>query len=258
MPPYFPWADRLHWYDTIGSTNNEAKCRASEGAPHGTVLIAGHQTGGRGRLGRSFQSPAGKGVYMSVILRPECLPQQLMHLTCATAVAMCDAVENAAGIRPGIKWTNDLVFQRRKLGGILTELSVAQDTGLVRYAIIGIGINCTQAPGDFAPEIRDMATSLSASAGETVSPHRLAAAMVSALHQMDAALMADRAATLTRYRADCVTLGQEILLVRGEEKQFGTALDIDEEGGLIVRFRDGNIRTVTSGEVSVRGMYGYL
>lgn len=258
LPPSFPWSDRIHWYDTIDSTNDEAKRRALEGAPHGTVLIAGHQTGGRGRLGRTFQSPAGKGVYLSVILRPECPPQQLMHLTCAAAVAMCNAVENTAGFRPGIKWTNDLVFQRRKLGGILTELSIAPETGFVRYAIIGIGINCTQEAQDFPPEIRDMASSLSASAEKKISPHKLAASMVSALHCMDSALMTNRAATLDCYRADCVTLGQEIVLIRGEEKQYGIALDINEEGGLIVRFRDNSIRTVTSGEVSVRGMYGYL
>lgn len=258
LPAGFPWLNRLHWFDTIGSTNDEAKRLASRGAPHGTVLLAGHQTVGRGRLGRSFQSPAGKGVYLSVILRPECPPQQLMHLTCAAAVAMCDAVEDAAGFRPGIKWTNDLVFHRKKLGGILTELSIAQDTGLVRYAIIGIGINCTQAPGDFAPEIRDMASSLSSVAGRAIPPDALAAAMITRLHRMDAILLTEQASLMQTYRRDCITLGQDIVLIRGEEKQYGTALDIDEEGGLLVRFRDGNIRAVTSGEVSVRGMYGYL
>ena len=258
LPHGFPWADRIRWFDTIGSTNTEAKQLADQGAPHGTALIAGHQTGGRGRLGRIFQSPAGKGVYLSLILRPNCPPQSLMHLTCAAAAAMCNAIEDTAGFRPGIKWTNDLVFNRKKLGGILTELSVDPVTGLIRYVVIGIGINCTQQPEEFSPELRDMASSLSAVAGRTVSPFSLAAAMLSSLHSMDKNLLAGKASILSSYRKDCVTLGQEIVLIRGEDRQYGTALDIDDEGGLLVRFQDGAVRTVTSGEVSVRGMYGYL
>lgn len=258
LPHGFPWADRIIWFDSIGSTNDEAKKLAAQGAPHGTTLIAGHQTGGRGRLGRSFQSPAGKGVYLSLILRPNCPPQSLMHLTCAAAAAMCDAVEDAAGFRPGIKWTNDLVFNRQKLGGILTELSVDQGTGLIRYVIIGIGINCTQQREDFSPELRDMASSLSAVAGKPVSSCSLAAAMLCRLRSMDENLLVGKDSILAAYRRECVTLGQEIVLVRGEDRQYGTALDIDSEGGLVVRFLDGTVKTVTSGEVSVRGMYGYL
>ena len=258
LPAECPWRDTLHWFDTVGSTNTEAKAMAQAGAPQGTVLIAGHQSAGRGRLGRSFQSPVGKGVYLSVILRPECPPEALMHLTCAAAVAMCDAVSDTAGFRPGIKWTNDLVHNRKKLGGILTELSLDPATGLVRYAIIGIGINCTQTAEDFPPDLREMASSLSAVAGKPVVPARLAAAMVSRLLEMNRRLLTEKAALLDRYREDCVTLGREVVLVRGEERQYGTALDIDSEGALLVRFRDGQIRPVASGEVSVRGMYGYL
>jgi len=95
-----PWQDSLLWFDTIASTNTRAKELAAQGAPHGTVLVADSQTGGRGRLGRSFHSPAGTGIYLSLILRPNCAPSELMHLTCAAAVAACDAVETACGIRP--------------------------------------------------------------------------------------------------------------------------------------------------------------
>ena len=126
----------IHRFDTIDSTNNRAKDMAQQGAPHGTVLIARHQTGGRGRLGRSFHSPPGSGIYLSMILRPSCRPDKLMHLTCAAAVAMCDAIQAATGFRPGIKWTNDLVHNRMKPGGILTELSFAS-TGCLDYVIVG-------------------------------------------------------------------------------------------------------------------------
>jgi len=109
----FPWKERILYFDTIDSTNTRAKHLGTQGAPHGTVLIADRQTGGRGRLGRSFHSPAESGIYLSVLLRPQCHASQLMHLTCATGVAMCNAVETACGLRPGIKWTNDLVFGKR-------------------------------------------------------------------------------------------------------------------------------------------------
>ena len=148
------YASGIHYFDTIDSTNTRARELARQGASHGTVLIADHQTSGRGRRGRSFHSPAGSGIYMSVILRPNCSPQELMHLTCAVAVAACDAVETTAGIRPGIKWINDLILQNRKLGGILTEMSVDAKTGMVEYAVIGIGINCSQTPNDFPADIR--------------------------------------------------------------------------------------------------------
>ena len=129
-----PWAETLQYHDCVESTNDLAKVLADGGAPHGTVIIAGKQTRGRGRMGRTFQSPADSGIYLSVILRPDCKADKLMHLTCATGVAMCNAVESATGYRPGIKWINDLVACNRKLGGILTELSLAPDGG-VRYAV---------------------------------------------------------------------------------------------------------------------------
>ena len=231
---------------------------AQKGAPHGTVLIAGGQTGGRGRKGRSFSSPSGMGVYLSVILRPQCLPTALMHLTCAAAEAMCDAVEHAAGFRPKIKWTNDLVWQKKKLGGILTELAPNAQTGLTDYAIIGIGINCLQQTGDFPAELQDMAASLSMASGKQVACDRLAAAMIEALVTLDKILLTEKDVVMDRYRADCMTLGQDVVVVRGEETRYGTALDLDADGGLIVRFADGSVQTVTSGEVSVRGMYGYI
>ena len=251
------WQDSLLWFPSIDSTNTRARELAQQGAPHGTVLIADHQTGGRGRLGRSFHSPAGSGIYMSVILRPHCPPQQIMHLTCAAAVAMCEAVENACGFRPGIKWTNDLVCGKRKIAGVLTELGF-DSRGMVDFAVIGIGINCCQQEEDFPEEIRGIAGSLTSVSGSQIDRAKVAAAMMDALYRMNAELLTGKAEMLSRYRRDCVTLGQEISLVRGDEIRHGTALDIDDEGALIVRFTDGHTQTVNSGEVSIRGMYGYV
>ena len=253
-----PWQDSLLWFDTIDSTNTQAKLLAAQGAPHGTVLIADHQTGGRGRRGRSFHSPAGTGIYMSVILRPDCLPTDLMHLTCAAAVAMCDAVERSAGFRPGIKWTNDLVFGKRKLAGILTELGLSP-TGKLDYAIIGIGINLCQQPEDFPEEIREIAGSLASVSGQEIHRATVAAAMMDALYRMDQQLLTGKESITEQYRRDCITLGQEVSVIRADGAvRHGTALDIDAEGALLVRYPSGEIEVVNSGEVSVRGMYGYV
>ena len=151
-----PFRGSLHWYDSIDSTNTRAKQLAREGAPHGTVVIAGSQSAGRGRLGRSFSSPPGSGAYLSVIMRPECQASQLMHLTCAAGVAACDALERLCGQRPGIKWINDLILDAKKLGGILTEMSIDPKTAQVQYAVVGIGVNCTAVPEN----VSDMATCL--------------------------------------------------------------------------------------------------
>ncbi len=259
LPGDHPWQNQIYWFDTIDSTNMEAKRMAQQGAPNGAVLVANHQTAGRGRMGRSFLSPAGTGIYMSVILRPNCVPVELMHLTCAAAVAACDAVESAAGFRPGIKWTNDLVYQGRKLAGILTELSIDPKSGLVDYAIIGIGINCCQKESDFDPSIRDFAGSLSMFVEKTVDQARLAACIVQSIYKMDATLLTAQQAVMHQYRQDCITIGKEISLIRADGNvRYGHALDVDTEGALLVQLADGSLETVNSGEVSIRGMYGYI
>lgn len=219
------------------------------------MLIADRQTAGRGRMGRDFHSPGAMGIYMSVILRYPVPPHRLMHLTCAAAAAMCEAVENAAGLRPEIKWVNDLVCRQKKLAGILTELVLLPEQ---TCAVVGIGINCCQQPEDFDPAIRDMAISLSVAAGGPVSRAKVAAAMIESLWRMDTRLLSEKAAILDSYRRSCVTLGKDIRLLASGEARCGHALDIDEDGGLVVRFSDGHTESVQAGEVSVRGMYGYL
>lgn len=256
LSPDYPWADRFHYFNTVDSTNNYLKRQALLGAPHGTVAVADCQTGGKGRLGRSFQSPGGVGIYLSMLLRPDCPQEQLMHLTCAVGTAMCDALEEAAGVRPGIKWTNDLVCEKRKLSGILVEL--LNDTRGKLCVIIGIGVNCCQQLTDFPEELRDRAGSLAMVTGRRIDRPKVAAAMMEALADMDRNLLTGKEAMLEQYRRDCVTLGQKISVVRGDEIRHGTALDIGNDGDLIVRFDDGHTEAVSSGEVSIRGMYGYV
>ena len=249
---------KINVFNEVGSTNTLLKEMAVQGASAGTVLVADRQTGGRGRLGRSFLSPGGMGVYLSALIRPDCAPTELMHLTCAVAVAMCDAVEAAFGFRPSIKWTNDLVVENKKLGGILTELGLDPKTGRVDHAVLGIGINCGQLEADFDESIRNMATSARMVLGRKVCREILIDEMVKSLEAMEKALLISPAAMLERYRKDCITLGKEVSILRGDEVRHGTALDIDAEGGLLVRYDTGETGTVTSGEVSIRGLYGYV
>lgn len=248
-----PWRDSVLYFESTDSTNTQAKLLAAQGAAHGTVLIAEHQTGGRGRLGRSFSSPSGMGVYLSVILRPNCPPEHLMRLTCAVAVSMCNVVEQITHIRPGIKWTNDLVYHGKKLAGILTELGWGNH-GVVDYAVVGIGVNCCQLPCDFPHDIRAMASSLTMINSQEIDRNHVAAAMIEALWHME---LTDN--FMEQYRANCITLGQDVSLLSADGSvRHAHAISVDEQGALIVRFPDGSVETVSSGEVSVRGMYGYI
>lgn len=252
-----PWRERIRFFDTITSTNDVLKQMALQGAPEGTVLVADSQSGGRGRLGRTFLSPSGVGIYLSVLLRPTCMPGELMHLTCASALAACDAIEQAAGFRPGVKWTNDIVYQKRKLAGILTELGLNQD-GSTAYAIIGIGINCTQHPEDFPKELQEIAGSLKMVSEREIDRTLVAAKMIEAFYEMNRGLLEKKSQMISDYRKACITLGQEISVVRNGINRHGRALDVDEDGALLVAYEDGSTETVNSGEVSVRGLYNYV
>ena len=247
-------AEQLVLLDTVDSTNLLAKRLASAGALHGTAILAETQTAGRGRMGRSFLSPQG-GIYLSVILRPEASAEELLPLTALLAVAACDAVEEVCALRPRVKWLNDLVWDRKKLAGILAEISLTPD-GAVDYVICGIGINCS-APGDaFSPEVQAIATDLLTATGKEPDRSALAGRLIRSF--LRACDLQEKAVRMAQYRKDCITLGQQVRIVRGEETFTATADGVDEDGTLWVTADTGERRRVLSGEVSVRGMYGYL
>ncbi len=246
-------------FDCIDSTNACLKRLASEGAADGTVAVADEQTGGRGRRGRSFQSPAGKGVYLSVLLRPPVEPNRLLPLTGFVAAAVCDAVERVAGVRPQIKWTNDLVLGGKKLCGILTELSVEGESGALQYVVTGIGVNVAHTREDFAGELENVATSLAIETGRSVSRAALAAAMIEELDRMyDALLTGGTQRYLDAYRRDCLTIGREVQLLWQDTREQVRAVGVDDALGLEVIRADGSHDVIRTGEVSVRGLYGYI
>lgn len=221
-------------------------------------MIADCQTAGRGRMGRSFQSPQGKGIYLTALLRPGLPPQRLLPVTALAGVAVCRAVERVCGQKPGIKWPNDPVLNGKKLCGILTELSMEADTGHLQYLAVGIGINVRHLPEDFTPEVAEIATSLLQETGEEVSRPRLAAAMIEELDRMYTDLKEGNLRLwLEDFRSRCVNLGKTVRLLAGDGGETAEAVGIDEDFGLIVKGADGEEKTVRSGEVSVRGLYGY-
>ncbi len=252
-----PWKEQLQVQECVSSTNTVLKTMAEAGAPHGAILLANEQSDGRGRSGKSFASPKGAGLYYSLLLRPDCASTEVSHVTAMAAVAACDAIEEITQFRPGIKWTNDLVMGGKKVVGILTEMSAEWESQALQYLVIGIGINCNHKETDFPEDVRPIATSLSLETGHTVDRCALAAALTRALFRMDQNLLTGKRSQLERYKKDCITLGRQVRIVRGQETRTGTAMDLDENGGLIVRYDSGETGVVYSGEVSVRGLCGY-
>ena len=250
---------KLCCFERIDSTNAYLKRAASEGVVDGTVAVADEQTGGRGRRGRSFLSPAGKGVYLSALLRPPVEPNHLLPITGFCGVAMCNAVERVAGVRPQIKWANDLVLGGKKLAGILTELSMEGESGALQYVIIGIGVNVAHTPEDFPAELGDIATSLAIETGQSISRAALAAAMIEELDALYMALLRHRMQPyLDAYRRDCLTIGREVQLLWEDVHEKVLATGVDDELGLEVMRQNGTKEVIRTGEVSVRGLYGYV
>lgn len=246
----------LRCLQEIDSTNSYLKREALAGAVHGTVAVANCQTAGRGRLSRSFLSLPDRGVYLSVLLRPGLPPAELMGTTGMAAVAVCRAVERASGARAQIKWTNDLVLNGKKLCGILTEMALEGETGMTESLVIGAGVNVSQRPEDFGEDVGALATSL-ALGGHPVSRPALAAAMIEELYGLAEGLGGDLTPWVEEYRRRCVTIGREVRLLWTEGQERATALDVDDQFGLVVRRADGTVTTIRTGEVSVRGLYGY-
>jgi len=247
------------FYESCDSTNTRLKALSSEGAPSGTVAIADEQTGGKGRRGRSFKSPAGCGIYLSYLLRPEASPEQISEITAWTAVAICKAISSVCNINPSIKWVNDILWNGGKLCGILTELSVESESMHIDSCIIGIGINVNESPEDFPEEIRSIATSLRQACGTTQNRALLAAALISELDQMAADFPNGRAPYLDFYRKHNVTCGKPIDVYKtiGGTPRRADAIAIGDNFSLHVRYNDGTEEDLISGEVTIRGVDTY-
>ena len=183
---------------------------------------------------------------------------EIVNLTAWVAVAVCDAVEEAAGERPGIKWTNDLILRERKLCGILTELGLEAESGELQYVVVGIGINISQTEEEFGPEVSRVAVSLEQALGRRMRRADLAAAVIRNLDRMVRDFPEKKSDYLARYRAGCLTTGHEVRLIQQGEARTAFAESIDDDFALVVRWDDGTRETITAGDVSVRGLLGYV
>ena len=244
-------------FDLIDSTNSYLKREAVNGAPNGLCVVSNEQTAGRGRSGRSFFSAADCGVYLSVLLRPRCVPEKTMTLTAHAAVAVCEAISRVCGVETEIKWTNDIVLNGHKLCGILTEITLEGETGLVDSVVIGSGVNGNYTLEDFPEDLRTVAGSIFSETGKRIDRAELAAELILALDRMTAAWENDHHAYLNAYRDRCITVGKEVRILRGDEARNAFALEITDDFALRVRYDDQTEEILNSGEVSVRGLYGY-
>lgn len=235
--------------DSVDSTNRLAKNLAHNGAADGTVVVAEEQTGGRGRLDRNFFSPKDKGIWFSIILRPKCLPKDAPKFTLMAAVAVAKAMERH-NLRAQIKWPNDILFDGRKIVGILTELSA--EVSRVNYVVVGIGINVNVARADFPEALRDIAASLSEMNGnKNLSRADFFRAV---LEEFDALYVTkDFGEVFKIWREFNITLGRRVKVISAESGETfeGTAVDVDADGALIVDTASGR-RTVYAGDVSIR------
>ena len=235
---------------SVSSTNTVLRALAEQGAPEGTLVISDEQTGGRGRMGRAFYSPAGSGIYLSLLLRPvNAEPRQTVTLTAAAAVALCQAIETVSEHSPQIKWVNDIFLNGRKISGILSEAAFGLESGLPEYVVVGVGINAYTPEGGFPPELAEIAGAL----WERPVPggkNRLAAEFVNHFWKLYTA--GDPAAFLEDYRRRSLVVGKDITVIAGSTETPAHALGIDENCRLLVRYESGETAALSYGEVRVK------
>ncbi|MCE0484574.1 MAG: biotin--[acetyl-CoA-carboxylase] ligase [Methylacidiphilales bacterium] len=226
------------------STNDVARDQARRGARAGFVVAAGCQTRGRGRMGRAWESPPERGLYVSILLRPDFPIAQVGRLTSLASVAAVDAVETLSGLRPRIKWPNDLLLDGKKLAGLLIETEPAGPR--IAFAVIGIGINLRHAAADFSPEIRPLATSLYLVTGRLF---RRADLLVSLLQAMEHRLKEPFDSVREAWAASSLNLGQQVTLTTARGEKHGQVLGLDESGALLLRAPSGEIEIITAGDM---------
>lgn len=243
------------YFDVTDSTNTQAKSLGEGDAPNGTLVVAGKQESGRGRRGRSFESPAGTGIFMTLLLRPEIEPQNASMLTLVSALAVAKGIEHMVDLPVQIKWPNDIVINGKKVCGILTEMSAQMD--YVNYIVIGIGINVGNE--EFPEEIKDVATSIYLESGKHVNRAMLIEKIWEEFEDYYELYekTQDLSSLVKEYDSYLVNRGQKVRVLDSKEPYEGKAMGITDRGELIVDTWEAR-RLVSAGEVSVRGVYGYV
>lgn len=250
------FAGDIYFYDEIGSTNDECKKLAEEGAKHGTLVVAEKQTKGKGRRGRSWESPKGTGIWMTLLLRPDIEPYNSSGLTLVTAMAINKAVQEITGLDAKIKWPNDIVVNGKKVTGILTEMSAQPE--MINYIVIGIGINVNTE--EFPEDIAKTASSLKIESGKTIKRSSIIALFGKYFEQYYAKYIKtqDMSLLIDEYNKELINVDRQIKVLAKENSYTGIAKGINRHGELIVETENKELKNVVAGEVSVRGLYGYV
>lgn len=246
----------IHYYDSIDSTNKKSKDIAYE-EKEGTVVVSEEQVAGKGRLGRTWISPKYKGIWMSIILKPKLDPMKVSRITLIGAAAVHKALNNM-NIKSQIKWPNDILIDGKKICGILTEMSC--ELNMINYVTIGIGINVNLDENHIPEDLRHKATSIKISQDKDINRKELFANILNEFEKLYISFKdeGDISRTIDICRKNSALIGKEVRIIKGGEVRIGKALDINEDGHLVVEFGDGIVENIFSGEVSVRGLKGYV
>ncbi len=256
------WAGKkLHFFEVTGSTNPDAKRFAEEGALHGTTVVADRQTAGRGRRGRSWESSAGTSIYFTIVLRPKFSPDKASMVTLVMALAVAEAISEVTGLDTGIKWPNDIVVNGKKVVGILTELSTMPEMNEIQFLVAGVGVNVNQnSAEEFSEEIRKTATSLRIESGKSVFRAALLERILSRFEEdyeiFEQTL--DMSVLRERYEARLAGRDAGVQVLDPSGAYAGVSRGITDTGELVVEKENGERVLVYAGEVSVRGLYGYV
>jgi BirA family biotin operon repressor/biotin-[acetyl-CoA-carboxylase] ligase len=242
----------IHLFQEVDSTNDEAAALAGSGETDGAIVIAEAQRLGRGRIGRRWQSPKGLGLYLSVILRPTIPPHDAPVLTLMGAVAGTEAIERTTGLVTAIKWPNDLIVNGRKVGGMLGEMAV--EGSRLLHVILGIGINVNQTEADFDGELRQTASSLRAEAGHPVDRTAIVRAFCESLDGWYERFLCDGPLPILEHaRRRCLTLGRQVTARFGDQEISGLAVELDDDGRLVIRDAMGASHRLLAGDVTLTG-----
>lgn len=241
---------QIYYYDTVDTTQKVANELANTTGVEGTIVVADTQTAGKGRLARQWSSAKGKGIWMSIILKPNIPIHQAPKLTLITAVAVAQGIQATTGIKPHIKWPNDLLLNGKKIVGILTEMQAEADG--IHSVVIGVGINCNQLVEDFTPELKDIATSLLVEGGEAVSREELICSVLQHLEELYQTFQQEGFAEIKKlWESFAINMGKTITATTAQGRITGIALGITEDGVLLLKDESGKVHSIYSADIEI-------